>query len=318
MKKVNRILSVILISLLVLSILPFAGTDASFFTVYAETEAAGSSGSTADQNPQTDTNAASDTSVSGSSEAAENKQTSESSKASGKSKSSKKKAKSKEPKPFLGASHYKKPKGYMAEARCNERARTTGGKKGDQTGNEITLTRYRSRSYGIYGWKFVIRATDPRVANGAATFIKRLCKSSKFGYNNYKNNQSGINKRDSLYKVARKYGWDPNKIKTRVDTSCTPMCLIAFNAAGVDMSYKLKATYYDSSTGSYTGIYKARTVNAESLKAAIRLVNKKYKKQGKKAPFKIIKLTPAQYRNYKKYLKRGDVVCTGHHTAMVL
>ena len=215
------------------------------------------------------------------------------------------------------ASKYRPANGIMAEATNNEQRRVTGGRKGDQTGKEVAISSYRADG-GAYTWKFVIRATDPVVANRAANFVTKVCRNNSIGYDNYYNNQKGINYRDSLYVYAKKVNWDVSKINKKVDTSCTPMCLIAFNAAGIKMDYQLKAKYRCNQTGTYTGIYKARTVNAESLETAIKLVNYKYKKQGKKPPFQIIKMSPGQFRQYRKNLKRGDVVCTYHHTAMVL
>ena len=79
------------------------------------------------------------------------------------------------------------------------------------------------------------------------------------------------------------------------------------------MSYKLKAKYKGK-----TRTYRCRTVNGESLKTAIKLVNKKYREKGKDAPFEIITLSSKEWKNYKSSLKRGDVICTGHHVAMVL
>ena len=215
------------------------------------------------------------------------------------------------------ASKYKYPNGNMAQATCNEKGRVVGGKKGDQTGHEVMITGFIA-DRDAYDWKLVIRANDPVVANRAAIFITKVCRNNNIGYDNYYNNQRGIKWRDSLYKYVKQANWDPSRIQTKVDTSCTPMCLIAFNAAGVNMDYQLKAKYSCVQTGTYTGVYKARTVNAESLTTAIRLVNKQYNKKGKPSPFKIIKLEPWQFRRYKSYLRRGDVVCTYHHTAMIL
>ena len=84
------------------------------------------------------------------------------------------------------------------------------------------------------------------------------------------------------------------------------------------MSYRVRAKYRCRKTGTYTGIYLCGTVNAESLEGAIKVVNKNYIRQGKPAPFKIIKLKPKQFKKPKKYLKRGDVLCTGTHTVILL
>lgn len=45
----------------------------------------------------------------------------------------------------------------IVHARINEYGKTTGGKTGDQTGNEITITDYYTPSYG---WKYHLRYTD--------------------------------------------------------------------------------------------------------------------------------------------------------------
>ena len=92
----------------------------------------------------------------------------------------------------------------------------------------------------------------------------------------------------------------------------------AMSGAGINMDYPIRCFYRCRRTGSYTGMYHCGTVNAESLKAAVKKVNYEYAKKGRKPPFKIIRLKKKQFKNYKKYLKRGNIVCTGKHTAILM
>lgn len=228
---------------------------------------------------------------------------------------SKTKTKTKE---IISPYKYKKASGKISQVMFNEKHKVVGGRRGDQTGIEVFIDRYvYNPSKPWKRWKFAIRCTDPRAADAAASFVTKVCKSNKFGYNNYRNNQKGINKRNSLYKEAKRAHFKVSKMR-KTDTSCTPLCLTGYRVAGINMNYKLKAKYRCKQTGTYTGKYCAGTVNAESLKAAVKLVNKKYKAKGKKPPFKIITLSKKMAKHPKKYLKRGDTICTGHHTAMML
>ena len=215
----------------------------------------------------------------------------------------------------FAATEYKTPNGKIAEA-LSIHDKVVGGKPGDQSGNELKIRKYKY-SKGARKWKFVVRCTDPEIANFAASYSAAICKNNKFGYNNYVNRQSGIDKRNSLYWEAKKVGFNLNAIPRKVDTSCTPLSIVGFRAAGINMDYPIKAYYKCRKTGKYTGIYNCGAVNAESLKAAIKKVNAEYRKQGQPEPFVILHPTPKQFKKYKKYLKRGDVVCTGKHTAIL-
>ncbi|MBR0457453.1 MAG: hypothetical protein IJJ01_12385 [Firmicutes bacterium] len=209
---------------------------------------------------------------------------------------------------------YKAPSGKIGEACQDERGKAIGGKAGDQRGNEVKTSRYvYSGSKKYRKWKFVIRLTDPAKAEIAAQFVQAACANNNIGYDNYKNSQAGVTARNSLYNAASKVGFKPSKIKTKVDTSCTPLCMTAIGAAGINTSYQFYTSYHGKKYK-----YRVRAVNAESLKSAVTLINNKYKAAGQEAPLKIISLTPAQFKKYKSNLKRGDVLCTGSHTAMVL
>lgn len=209
--------------------------------------------------------------------------------------------------------------GRLCEAQSGDHGKIYGGEPGDQSGGELKLKNYYySESPEYRHWKFVIRCTDPDKADIAAAFVKGICKNNNIGYSNYVNDQDGIDHRNDLCIEAAKVGFDPSLIETKVDTSCTPLCLSGFCAAGIDMTYRLTATYTCKKSGTFTGVYRCNTVNAESLQEAIELVNQNYKRIGRKAPFKIIRMTPAQFRDPQQYLKRGDVLCTGHHTVILL
>ena len=91
--------------------------------------------------------------------------------------------------------------------------------------------------------------------------------------------------RTTCFVEAKKVGFDLSKIKTKCETDCSALVAVCANAAGIPVSKDI-----------YTG-------NEDSA-----LVRTK----------KFEKLTDKKYLTSDKYLKRGDVLRSNGHTAIVL
>lgn len=91
--------------------------------------------------------------------------------------------------------------------------------------------------------------------------------------------------RTTCFVEAKKVGFDLSKIKTKCETDCSALIAVCANAAGIPVSKDI-----------YTG-------NEDSA-----LVRTK----------KFEKLTDKKYLTSDKYLKRGDVLRSNGHTAIVL
>lgn len=209
---------------------------------------------------------------------------------------------------------YQVPNGKIGQATQDERGEVVGGEPGDQTGKELKASDYEyNEEKDFKHWKYLIRCTDPVNANKAADFVRDACDNENIGYNNYENTPEGVDLRNSLYRAAAEHDFDASAIDVPVDVSCTPLVLTGYSSAGIEMDDLIEAEYEGVSNQ-----YTCRTVNAESLREAIEKVNSAYEARGEKAPFEIIELTGDQFEDYENNLKRGDVLCTGHHTGMML
>ena len=211
-------------------------------------------------------------------------------------------------------SEYQKPNGKIGQATNDENGDVVGGEPGDQTGKEGRISDYEyDEDKDFKHWRYLVRCTNPENANKAADFVNAACENENIGYNNYENTPEGVDLRNSLYRTASEYDFDAAAIDVPVDVSCTPLVLTGFSASGIEMDDLIDAVYEDVENQ-----YTCRTVNAESLKEAIETVNKTYTDRGEDAPFEIIELTGEEFQDYEANLKRGDVLCTYHHTAMML
>lgn len=91
--------------------------------------------------------------------------------------------------------------------------------------------------------------------------------------------------RTTLYTQAKACGWDLSKIKVPCEADCSSLVSVCVNAAGISVSKDI-----------YTGNEKAALVNTG----------------------KFIVLTESKYIASSTYLKRGDILLSSGHTAVVL
>ena len=208
------------------------------------------------------------------------------------------------------------------------------GHPGDSGDNESIYC-----SYFDLGWGFIVRCTDPYIADKAATVAKLIVENPHFGYNTRKpKSQFNVDRRASIYEAVHEVlGNNPaqedlekiSDIEEYADTSCSPTLLAGYWLY-YDMDTQLSLKWippYDTREF----LYYCGAVNVEyhQLETAIRQVNREYERAGKLAPFKIIYIPKSLQESFfskanaKKNLKRGDIICRcpnfrgGGHTAMV-
>ena len=153
------------------------------------------------------------------------------------------------------------------------------GQKGDQTGGEVCI-----RDFYIYpgGYSYVLRPTDPNIAEKAALACEKGCKNNFVGY--------GQPDRNTAHSEAQRVGYDLEKINRPCNTDCSAymtLCEIAAGVKGLE--------------------YVGNAPTTRNMKQA-------FLRTGQ-----FTLLTDPKYLTGSEYLKRGDVlVAEGHHTVMVL
>lgn len=170
----------------------------------------------------------------------------------------------------------------IGQATNDENGNTRGGKAGDQTGGEVSVSSwsYSSKTGAYNNWKYVIRAKNPTIAAALADAMKKACANNHIGYD-----QSG-NDRSTFYDEAKKVNWDISAITTDCETTCAGVVAVCLNVVGVKAP-----RYWDSS-----------------------LVYSFFRDRN---DFTI--LTDSKYRTKSDYLEAGDILLSpGKHTAMVV
>lgn len=99
----------------------------------------------------------------------------------------------------------------FAWASIGENGKTTGGKKGDQTGKEVKVGDYYN-----FGQDKVIRLRNVAKGRKLAEIAKFLANDNRVGYN-----QSD---RISLFNACKAYGWNWTKIKKAIKDGTFPKC----------------------------------------------------------------------------------------------
>lgn len=164
----------------------------------------------------------------------------------------------------------------IGSARIDENGKAHGGRAGDQTGREVSTQNWYLHSKG---WR-VYRAKSPAQAEQIARAMERACANPHIGYDQYQ--------RNSLYKAAAEYGYDPEQVTKDVETDCSALVRVCCAYAGI---MGLPSDF--------------RTGNMPSNLA-------------KTGAF--IELTGAKYQAQSTYLGRGDILVTktNGHTVVVL
>lgn len=162
----------------------------------------------------------------------------------------------------------------------DENGKYTGGKAGDQTGDEWAVIKWYNRP-----WDVVLRYPDINVGKTIAALAKAAAENDKIGYCQ--------GHRGSFWVQLQKAGYDPAKITTACEADCSSGVAAIIKATG---HKKGLTSLQNVAAGAYTG----------NLRAVL-----------KKAGFEA--LTDSKYLQSDRYLLPGDVLLyEGHHTAINL
>lgn len=158
----------------------------------------------------------------------------------------------------------------------DENGRYSGGKAGDQTGNEWSIINWYNRP-----WQCVLRHPDAAVREKIASLAEKAARNNKIGYDQ--------NERTSYWYALKNANYDPSKITTACEGDCS---------AGVMANVK--------ATGYLLGIDKLKNVTITSTHYMRNML--------KNAGFEV--LTESKYLTSDRYLLRGDILLNdGAHTA---
>lgn len=167
----------------------------------------------------------------------------------------------------------------IGHACSDENGNAKNGKAGDQTGREV-----RTQNYYNGDWEFVIRFTDPKMAERAAKECEAACKNNAIGYDQ--------TQRNTLLAEARKVNFNLSKITVKCECDCSALVSVCAIAAGVP-----EKSLFISNNLPRTGTMKATFSKVNGVKI----------------------LTDKKYLTSDKYLKRGDIVVKANrHTIMIL
>lgn len=164
----------------------------------------------------------------------------------------------------------------IGSARIDEKGGAHGGRAGDQTGRELSTQNWYLHSKG---WR-VYRAISPDAAERIAQAMERACANPHIGYDQYQ--------RNSLYKEAAQFGYDPDKVTKDVETDCSALVRVCCAYAGI---MGLPSDFR-------TGNMPANLARTGAF----------------------TELTGAKYQAQSNYLGRGDILVTktSGHTVVVL
>lgn len=110
-----------------------------------------------------------------------------------------------------------------AWASIGENGKATGGKVGNQTGTEVKVGKYYE-----FGQDKCIRFKNVEIGKKCGKISKELAKNKAIGYNQLQ--------RYTLYNLAKKCGWDFDKLKqalktTKVNCDCSSFASTCVNLA---------------------------------------------------------------------------------------
>lgn len=109
----------------------------------------------------------------------------------------------------------------IGSARIDENGNISGGKAGDQTGQEVAREPWYKHKLG---W-LVYRPKSPEVAEAIARDMEYACDNDMVGYDQ-SNDQS-------LYAAAKPYTFDISKVKVPCETDCAKLVRVCILYSGV-------------------------------------------------------------------------------------
>jgi hypothetical protein len=109
----------------------------------------------------------------------------------------------------------------IGSARIDERGKVRGGSAGDQTGREVSTQAWYMHKLG---WR-VLRCIDREKAAKIAEAMRSACANPYIGYDQ--------KQRLTLYDAAAEFGFDPGKVKKKVETDCSALVRVCLAYAGI-------------------------------------------------------------------------------------
>ena len=151
----------------------------------------------------------------------------------------------------------------------DERNKYTGGKAGDQTGEEWKITEWYDRP-----WNCVLRYPDDKIRELIADKAEKAAKNDNVGYDMYQ--------RYTFWAALQKAGWDPAKISEPCEADCSSGVTAIVRAIGFELGIKKLQNIPE-------------TTYTENMRDAF-----------VKAGFEV--LTAQKYKKSQDYLMRGDIL----------
>lgn len=116
--------------------------------------------------------------------------------------------------------------GYIliGSARIDENGHASGGKAGDQTGNEVSFQQYYTHKKGWVG----LRCIDPVRAEMIAQNMEWACANNNIGYDQ--------NQNQTLYNTVKYLNFDISKLNTPCETDCARLVRVCLKYADIDVA----------------------------------------------------------------------------------
>lgn len=172
----------------------------------------------------------------------------------------------------------------IGQATSGENGKLKGGKAGDQSGGEVSMSNWSYSSGDNYNtWDIVFRAKDSAARLRIAQAAIDACNNNHIGYD------QNSPDRKTCFKQAQKVDFDLSAIKTDCELTCSELANVCIAAAGLK-------SYLSTDKMAYV----------DSLKSKL------------KSSSEFVSYTSSAFTNKNSKLIPGDIIMSGGHTALVV
>ena len=172
---------------------------------------------------------------------------------------------------------------YIGQATCDERGQLSGGKAGDQTGGEVSISKWSYKANDYNGWKYVFRAKNNAARLLLAQAMTNACNNNHIGYDTQPPD------RKSFFKAAQKAEFKIDKISTDCETTCSELVNACIAAAGLK-------SYLSINQMAYVETLKNKLLNSNEFEV----------------------FTDGSHVSRSDLLVEGDILISESHVAMVI
>ena len=184
----------------------------------------------------------------------------------------------------LQAKDFVSTKVYIGQATSGEQGKAKGGKAGDQSGNEVAISKWSYSANNQYNtWKYMFRAVDSSARLKIAQAVIDSCNNNHIGYDQQ------YPDRKSCFKAAKKVKFDMSKITTDCEVTCSELANVCIAAAGLK-------SYLPVDEMAYVNSLRDKLLKSDEFKT--------YK--------------GSSYVSKSDKLKPGDILISGTHVAIVV